>query len=82
MKIILSILLLSLSALTYAQDTSPEKIEEPLQETPDIQPQKQEEGSVLNPFQTGPYKNGQYEYYGEEQREAAAKEKEKSQQSQ
>lgn len=82
MKIILSILLLSMSALTYTQDTTSEKIEETPQETPDQQPQEQEEGSLENPFQTGPYKNGKYEYYGEEQREAAAKEKEKSQQSQ
>lgn len=79
MKIILMILMLTLTKQGFTQNSdSTDQAEAEKQE----QAEQQETETIKNPFQVGPYKNSQYEYFSDQDREAAAEEREKTQQSQ
>lgn len=84
MKIVLMILMLTLTTLGFTQDSDP-KIRNSKQYTDQTKSEKQEQQEAetsRNSFQVGPYKNSQYEYFNDQDREAAAQEREKAQQSQ
>lgn len=84
MKATFSVLILSLIYLTptYSQDSEVSSVKEETKDSKQPLPQMQEERMDSTPYKLGPYKDGIYEYYGDEQREKSAKEKERLQQSQ
>lgn len=84
MKTILIISVLALTTQGFTQE-SDSIIPDSKQNTEQAEIKKQEQqetGSIKNPFQVGPYKNSQYEYFSDQDREAAALERERTQQSQ